>query len=80
MTGTRRRVLYLSDVIWPLLLGEDTRPYRVARDPLPPDARAVGCYHDVYRIGIILESESFDLVAEGDRYPEVTPLLESIAD
>jgi len=73
----RRKVLRIASQFLPMLLNQGFHAYRVVSDSLPSDARVVNCMmnFNLHSFSLLIESESFPEVPEGESYPEICPTL-----
>ena len=72
----RRRILRLDSGFLPVIFGRDIRhSYEVVSDGLPPDTKIVNArMSDDFRdLLILIESDEFSEVSDGERIPEITP-------
>jgi hypothetical protein len=76
--GRRVRLLTIGDGFLPMVFGGGDHHYSVVRDGLPADARVVGCRHWDWRLELLIESESFDVVPDGQPIPAIEPIFLSL--
>jgi hypothetical protein len=76
-------VIRISDRFLADLFCEGARTYRVVKDAVPSDAQVVAVQFDFSiapaQIHMLVESDSFDEVPEGQPWPELDPRMETIA-
>ena len=77
-SNRRRRVVPLGNPVLPFLLGEGSHcAYEIFGDGFPPRARVVEARmsDDGDRVILLVESDSFDPVPDGEEYPEVVLVI-----
>ena len=79
----RRKAIRISDRFLADLFREGARTYRVVKDAVPADAQVVSVHFDFSMapamIFMLVESDSFDEVPEGQPWPILDPKMETIA-
>ena len=86
MNNRRRKVLRFADSLLVQLFSKGIHaPYEVIRDALPDDARIVDLRFDAFHqpghntLMLLVESEQFEEVEEGNPYPELCPMMQVTA-
>jgi hypothetical protein len=74
----RAKLLRIStELLFDLLRGDHPKGYRIVKDELPADALLVNVRHGFPNyIEILVESESFEEMVEGQEFPFLTPVAE----
>lgn len=77
----RRKILRISNRLFPSIFGDGPKSYEVIKDGLPQDARIVDTRlsGDGGTLELVLESESFESVPFCEAgWPEIIPVLRTI--
>lgn len=74
-----RRIRFSADLVFAMLRG-DHPAFRVVADEVPADAKLVNVQHAWPNcIDVLVESETFSPVPEGEEIPFLTPMFEALS-